>query len=111
VARVSTHETHTQNVNELIQVCTNPEHQVAVETKFCTVAPNNCVLNKNVASIALLTPGIRTLFVQLQQFVISVAVCNIPVAHIEGRDVRLRVFENMVLRRICGHKRNEVAGE
>jgi hypothetical protein len=33
------------------------------------------------------------------------------VCHIKGRAYRLRVFENMVLRRIFGPKRDEVTGE
>jgi hypothetical protein len=33
------------------------------------------------------------------------------VSHIKGREYRLRVFENRVLRRIFGPKRDEVTGE
>jgi hypothetical protein len=75
---------YTQNVNGLILVCTNPGHQVTVATKFCTVALNICVLNKKLAAFTSLAPGIRTLFVPVQQFVILVAICSISVAHIEG---------------------------
>ena len=75
---------YTQNVNGLIQVCINPGHQVTVATKFCTVAPYICVLNKKLAAFTPLAPGIRTLFVPVQQFVIFVAICTIFVAHIEG---------------------------
>ena len=75
---------YTQNVNGLIQVCTNPGHQVTVATKLCKVAPNICVLNKKLAAFTPLAHGIRTLFVPVQQFVIFVVICNIFVAHIEG---------------------------
>ena len=75
---------YTKNDNGLLQVCTKSGHQVTVATKFCTVAPNICVLNKKLAAFTPLAPGIRTLFVPVQQFVTSVAICNISVAHIEG---------------------------
>ena len=65
-------------------MCTNPGHQAIVATKFCTVAPNICVLNKKPAAFTPLAPGIRTLFVPVHQFAIFVAICNIFVAHIEG---------------------------
>jgi hypothetical protein len=42
------------------------------------------VLNKKLAAFTPLAPGIRKLFVPVQQFVIFVAVCNIFVAHIAG---------------------------
>jgi hypothetical protein len=75
---------YTQDVNGLIQVCTNPGHQVTVATKFCRVALNICVLNKKLVAFTPLAPETRTLFVPVQQFVIFVAICNILVAHIAG---------------------------
>jgi hypothetical protein len=43
----------------LTQECSNPCRQVAVETKFCTVAPNSCGTSvRKLLHISILTPGI-----------------------------------------------------
>jgi hypothetical protein len=86
---------YTQNLNGLIQMCTNPGHQDTVATKFCRVALNICVLKKKLAAFTPLAPGIRTLFVPVQQFVILVAICNILVAHIAGGTQAEGVEENI----------------
>jgi len=54
----------------------------------CTVAPSICVLNKKLAAFKLLAPGIRTLFVPVQQFVIFVAICNIYIYIYKWNEVK-----------------------
>jgi hypothetical protein len=59
---------HHQHHGWLCQGCTNPGHQVARATKFCTVAPNICgSWAWNLLDVTVLTPGISKRLLDLRK--------------------------------------------